>query len=162
MRVPRFTSRGLGSLFRGIHIPVLDHDPDNSKRIRDDGPVWRLVDIHLAAVNKDTGADEENKGAHEICGPEPDVALHVRRGKHAQTPKVDAAVKDRVDALDSRCRRDDNTLSFRSGVDGHFSPGVLVGDQGGDVCFDSSSSEADKDNRGNESTEASAILQGYG
>ena len=82
--------RGLSS----VHLPVLDHQPDNAEGIGDDGSLRRSNNVDLATEDEDEQSDEEDAETEQVSGPEVDVTLHVGGSEQRQRSGVDAPVED--------------------------------------------------------------------
>lgn len=158
--------RGLSS----VHLPVLDHQPDNAEGIGDDGSLRRSNNVDLATEDEDEQSDEEDAETEQVSGPEVDVTLHVGGSEQRQRSGVDAPVEDlfplvkcqishdlrktyHVNPLDGNRRVNDDLLaSFVIMANDHLSPLVLIGNQRRNVGLDATSSETNDDNGNDETT----------
>jgi hypothetical protein len=143
-----------------IECAGLDHHPDNAEGIRDDRSLGRTDNVDLASKNEDERTDEEDAQTQEEGRPEVDIALHVRCRKQGQTADVDTKVEHHVDPLDGDRRVDDDLLaSLVVMSDYHTPPLVLIGNEGSDVRFNTTSSKTDNNNGDDESTETGTVVQ---
>jgi hypothetical protein len=85
---------GLVRWLSSIHLAVLDHQPDNTEGIGNDGSLRRSDNIDLATEDEDEQPDEEDAETEQVGGPEVDVALQVRGSEQRQRSGVDAPVED--------------------------------------------------------------------
>lgn len=144
----------------GIHVAVLDHDPHALESIADNATLGRTDDVELLAEDQDSQTGAEHAEAEKIGGPEADIPLHVGSGQERQTAEVDAKVEDHVDALDGDGRIQDDALSRRKSGKGHLTALVLICNQRSDVGLDTTGTQANDDDGGNEATQTSSMLQG--
>lgn len=148
---------GLVGRLGGVHVAAGNHDPESAEGIGDDGAGWRADDVGLASEDEGDGSNHEDAETEQVGGPEADVQLHVRGGQQGERTDVDTGVEDHVDSLDGDGRVDDDTLASGQGRDGGHTALVLVSDQGSDIGLDTTGTDTDDDDRGNESTETSSV-----
>lgn len=147
----------------GVHLAVLDHREDDAECIGDDRALWRTNDVHFAAENKNQCTDEEDAKTQQVCGPEVAVTLHVWSGEQGKRSDIDTPVEDHVNPLDGNGRVDNNPFTSLVVVtNNHLSSLVLIGNEGCNVGFDTTSSETN-DNYGSDvATKTSAMVKCYG
>jgi hypothetical protein len=160
----KYSSLSETSLVRGlcaVELAGLDHQPDDAEGICDDRSLGRSDNVDFASQDKDKRSNEEDAQAQQEGGPEVDIALHVRGSEQGEAADVDTEVKYHVDPLDGDRGVDDNLLSGLVVVaNDHTSSLVLIGNEGGDVRFDTTRSETDDNDGNNESAETGTVIEG--
>lgn len=68
---------GLVRWFSSIHVAVLDHHPDNTEGVGNDGSLRRSDNVDLATEDEDEQSDEEDAEAEQIGTPEVAIAFQV-------------------------------------------------------------------------------------
>jgi hypothetical protein len=151
---------GLVGRLCSVHLTVLDHHPDNTESVGDDGALRRAHNVDLTSKHEDERADEEHAQAQKVGGPEIGVQLHIRSGDQGKGTGVDAEVEDHVNPLDGDRGVDDDALaSLLVGANNHLSPLVLIGDEGSNIRLDTTSSKTDDNDSENESRHTGAVVQ---
>lgn len=147
---------GLG----GIQVAVNNHDPQGPEGVRDDRTLRRTNNVELPSHDKDNDTDNEHAQAEEISRPEADISFHERGGEQRQGANIDAAIEDHVDTLDSQSGVNDDTLTLCGGRYGQLLALVLIGNERSDVTLDTSSTHTDDQDRGDEASQTSVMLEG--
>lgn len=106
---------------------MLDHDSNSLESVCDNGTLWRSDDIELSAEDKRSKSNDEHAEAHEVCGPETDIAFHIWGSEEGKGADIDTAVEDQVNSLNGDGRIDDNSFARLQGFDRHPLSCVLVG-----------------------------------
>jgi hypothetical protein len=151
---------GLVRRLCGVHLALLDHHPDNTESVGDDGALRGTHNVDLTPKHEDERTDEEHAQAKKVGGPEIGVQLHVRSGDQGEGTGVDAEVEDHVNPLDGDRGVDNDALaSLLVGANDHLSPLVLIGNEGSDVGLDATSSKTNDDDSENESGHTSTVVE---
>jgi hypothetical protein len=148
---------GLVRWLSSIHVAVLDHHPDNTEGVGNDGSLRRSDNVDLATEDKDEQSDEEDAEAEQVGTPEVAIPFQVGSGEQRQRSGVNAPVED---PLDRNGRVNDDLLaSLVIGANDHLSPLVLIGNQRRNIGLDTTSSETDDDDGNNVTSKTSAVIQ---
>ena len=154
------TVLGLPAGLGGIHVAVLEHDPESLEGVGDDRALGRTHDVELATEQEHRGTGSEHAQAKQVSGPEANVLLHVGSGQQRQRTQVDTAVEDHVDTLDGQRRVDHNPLAgLGDGLKSHLLALVLIGDQRGDVTLDTTGTQTNDQNGHDEAGQTRTVLQ---
>lgn len=87
--------------------------------------------------------------------------IALTRSEQSKRARVNAPVEDHVDSLDSNRRVKNNALaSLLVRNNGHLTTLVLIGDERGHVGFDTTSANANDEERGDETTHTGAVCEG--
>ena len=141
---------------------MLDHDSDGLESICDNGTLWRPHDIELSAKDKASKSNNEHAEAHELCGPEADVALHVWSSEERKGADIDTTVEDEINSLNRDGGIDDNSFARLQGLDRHPLSCVLVGNQGTDISLDSSGPNSNDENSSDKASHTGPVLKRNG
>jgi hypothetical protein len=132
--------------FRRIKIALIAQpNPKNLECVQNDRSTRRTSNVLFATRDKNENSEEKHTERKEICGPKADVSFKLSGCQAGESANVDGPVEPCVHALDGDGGVDDDAFARFEDFDVATRVCVLFDDQGGDVGFDASGTDADDD-----------------